>query len=115
MRILFAYSGLALALTCLFILIIILRFGKSKLHKVWALFNLAVGCWGAGMWLLSIRVHPDLVALLIWRFSHIGGIFIAVFFSHVIYQFCNLNNKKILFLSYAYGIVFVLLAIFNPY
>lgn len=91
-----------------------LKFGKSKLQKLWALFNLAVGVWGWSMWLIAKQHYPESSALFIWRVAHIGGIFIAVFFGHVVNEFCGIKSNKALLLYYCYGIFFIFLSIFNP-
>ena len=89
----FAISGLLITFTCFGLIIILLRYGKTKLHKLWILFNLAVGIWGVGAFLVGISATRE-AAILSWRFAVCGGVFIPVFFFHVVNVFCEAVNKK---------------------
>jgi len=106
----FSLSGLILGLTCLFLVIISEIKGKSLLHRVWSLFNIAVGSWGAGSFFIGRIKDPD-VALLTWRFTEISVVFIAVFFLHTTYLICNLRNRSLLYFAYFQGFIFSLLSI----
>ena len=46
---LYVYSGYTLVFTGLFLVSIILKFGKSKVARNWLLFNLSVFVWGVGV------------------------------------------------------------------
>ena len=113
MNILFSYSGLALTFTCFCVLVLILKFGRTTLHKVWALFNFAVGYWGIGMFLIG-RAGSAEQSLFLWRYAHVGGIFISIFFYHTIYILGNFKSKFILVTAYILGSFFIFLAVINP-
>ena len=104
----FAISGLLIAVTSLGLIIILLRYGKTKIHKMWALFNLSIIIWGIGGFFAGSSVLSD-VSLFWWRFSHIGVIAIPIFLFHGIYLLCGLKNKIVLFFVYFQGLIFALL------
>ncbi|MCQ9206176.1 MAG: GAF domain-containing protein, partial [Omnitrophica bacterium] len=96
---LFSLSGLAILITSLVLVFILLIYGKTRLHKVWTLFNLVLFIWGFGIFLLG-NATDDLLVQRIWRLIHIGGLSISVFFYHTVCRFCELNRKKILLFAY---------------
>lgn len=104
----FAISGLMLVLTCSFLTLLILIYGKTRLHRLWALFNIAVGVWGLGAFLIGITTVES-KALIYWRFANIGIIFIAVFFFHMICTFCEISRRPIIIFAYLQGILFLIL------
>ena len=104
----FSISGLMLFFTCLILFCIIWVNGKSKLHRLWAYFNVAVGIWGLGSFFISIGATES-AARLSWRLSHIGVIFIAVFFFHVICNFCEISRRKAIIAAYLQGVLFLAL------
>ena len=96
---LFAISGILLGITSSLLALTLLVYGKSRLHRLWALFNISVAVWGFGCYLVGIATDKSM-ALLAWRFAHVGGLFVAVFFHHMICEFCELKRKKLIVLSY---------------
>ncbi len=76
---LFAIAGLILGITCLLLAIFVFFLRKTKLHNIWVFFNLAVAIWGIGCFIVGIA-STEPRALLGWKFAHVGGIFVAVFF-----------------------------------
>jgi len=103
----FSLAGLILFFTSLVLVIVIFRFGKTYLHRIWAFFNISVLIWGIGCYFIGRSSIPQ-EALTWWRISQIGVIFIAVFLYHVIYLICNIKSKRILFFVYLQGIIFLL-------
>ena len=106
----FAISGLILFFTCIILTLTILIYGKTKLHRLWALFNIAVGIWGFGTFLAG-KATAELAALHSWRFTHVGAIFLSIFFFHVICTFCEIERPKIIIAAYLQGIFFLILNI----
>ncbi len=104
---LFSISGLLLALISFVLVFIILKYGKKRLHRVWALFNIAVCIWGIGSFFIG-KATTETEALFWLRIAHIGVILIPVFFLHVIFLLCEISRKKILAITYIQGIVFLL-------
>ncbi len=110
---LFAISGILISVVSSILIVILLIFGKSRLHKIWLLFNLSVLIWGIGTFLLSRSITTS-EAWLSWKVATTGGLYLAVLFYHTIYVFCGIDKKKILALIYAQGVTFWLLTIFTP-
>lgn len=105
---LFSISGLLLSVTCFTLFLIILKYGRTRLHHIWALFNIAVAIWGVGAFYVGKATDPY-TALYWLKIAHVGIIFIPVFFFHFVYIMCELNLKKLLILSYCFGMIFLLL------
>src|SRR3990167_6806744 len=95
-------SGLFVAIVIFPLFIINLKYGRSRVAKLWAMFNLAVTVWGLGSFFVGISSTPE-QAICSWRFAHIGVIFIAVFFYHVIFVFCKLKSRVLLYFAYIQG------------
>jgi signal transduction histidine kinase len=108
----FSLSGLLILCTFPILTILSLKNYKSELHGIWAIFNIAVGIWGFGALLVSISKDKE-SAFLYWKLAHVGIIFIPILYFHVSVVFCNLLNKKILFLLYVIFSLFLLSNISN--
>ncbi len=104
----FSIAGLLLASTCLVVAIIVLIYGKTKLHRIWLLCNVAICIWGIGSFFVG-RATTVSEALISWRFAHLGGVFIAVFFYHMTCLFCEINRRKTIIFAYIQVIFFQIL------
>lgn len=109
---LFSLSGLFVAITTLVLLVILLFYGKTRLHRIWTLFNLTVFAWGIGTFLVG-RAATSLQASIGWKIAGTGGLLIAVFFYHTVYILSNLKKKKILFFVYLQAFIFWILMCFT--
>lgn len=110
----FSLSGLALSFICTFLVFVILKSARSKLHYVWALFNISVAMWGLGSFFM--RKEVDFYVALFWiRFAHVGVIFLAVFFFHVVYLVCRISNRLLLLFTYYQGVFFAIMAWSNVF
>lgn len=107
---LFAFSGMLLGTTCLALVLIIAFYGKTRLHRVWLLFNVAVAIWGFGSFFIGIASNPS-SALTSWKFATIGAIFLSVFFYHMSCIFCNVEEarRKLIIFAYVQAFFFLLL------
>ena len=103
---LFSISGLSLGLTCMLLALIIARYGKTKLHRIWFFFNSSVAIWGFGCFIVG-QASTESTALFGWRFAHVGGIFVAIFFYHMSCIFCDLKRRKSVLAVYLIGLFFV--------
>ncbi|MBI5408539.1 MAG: hypothetical protein HZA14_04145 [Nitrospirae bacterium] len=99
-----------IVVTSIALLFVIILFGKTKLHKIWAVMNLVVAIWGAGSFLVGQADNPE-AALFGWRVGLGGATLISVFFFHTICVFGNLKRRKTLFYAYSQAISFVILSI----
>jgi len=106
---LFSFSGLLIILTVPVITILSLKQKRSKIHVVWSIFNIAVGIWGLGAFLISISRDPE-SSLLYWKLAHVGIIFIPPLHYHVSSVFCELSNKKVLAVLYLQSSLFLILS-----
>ncbi|MDP2922876.1 MAG: ATP-binding protein [Candidatus Omnitrophota bacterium] len=111
---LFSFAGLVLSSTCFILMSIILLYGKKYIHYIWALFNIAVGIWGVGAFLVG-QASSEPSALLRWKIAHIGIIFIPIFVFHLSYILCEIRKKYLLIIIYAQGIIFLILNFINHF
>jgi signal transduction histidine kinase len=110
----FSISGLFIAGTSLILTFILLIYGRSKLHRIWTLLNIAVLVWGVGCFLAG-RASSPVDALNSWRIAISGGLFIGVFFYHMVYIFSETRKKGELITVYAVGVCFFLLTVATEY
>lgn len=85
---------------------------RTKVHKLWALFNTTVGVWGVLLFLAAQAEKPE-VALFIWRMEHAAVFFLAVFFYHFTLCFCSQDKKRSLFLAYSLAFLISCLFLFS--
>ena len=102
----FLAAGLLLGITCFLLALTLFMKGKTKLHRIWMLFNLSVSIWGFGCFIVA-QASSELIALYSWRFAHVGGLFISVFFYHMICNFCGLKRRRSIIASYIIGLFFL--------
>jgi signal transduction histidine kinase len=109
---LFSIAGLTCGISSSALALLALLFGKTRIHRILAFFNISVAIWGFGGYLVGGATTNNF-AIFGWKFAHIGGIFVAIFFYHMVFEFCELKNNKIIYISYAIGILFLYLDIFT--
>lgn len=107
---LFSIAGLILGITSSSLAVIVFMYGRSMLHRIWVFFNIAVAIWGFGCFMVGQSVN-ETSALFAWKFAHIGGIFVSVFFYHMVCEFCELSRRKSIIVAYAVGTGFLFLDI----
>lgn len=107
----FALAGLLIAITCFVLIIILLKYSRTKVHRLWILFNFAVGIWGIGVFFIGTSSTKQ-AAFVSWNIALTGGILIPVFFFHMVNVFCEQVNRKVLIFAYLQGIIFILLSLF---
>jgi len=79
--------------------VFVFSFGKEKLHRVWALFNIVSSIWGFGLCFATFaKSVPQ--ADIWWKVAFTGSMTIPIVFFHVCYLLCNLKNKTLLILGY---------------
>jgi len=103
---LFAIAGLSCGVSCLILAFIAMSYGKTKAHSLLVFFNIAVAIWGFGGCFVGIAKTPE-AAMFGWKFAHIGGAFVAVFFYHLICVFCGIKiNSALLKFGYVQATIF---------
>ncbi len=92
--------------------IVFLLFAKTKIHRIWGIFNFIVGSWAFFTFLASAAQNPNL-AFHFWIISHRFGYFIAIVFAHFVTEYCSYKTQKIIICGYIYAIttnIFILMA-----
>ena len=107
----FTISSVSLILTSFVLLIVLLIYGKTKLHRICAMFNFSVFVWAVGTLLISLYSKPS-QALIGWKIAVTGGLFIAALFYHTAYIVGGLLKKKILVIIYSQAAMFWLVSCF---
>ena len=106
----FAIVNIFIAVMCLTLAIVILKYAQNSAHRIWAFFNLVLTVWSFSFFLVGISVNKE-QASYYWRFVFIASFFIPVVFYHFVIAFCKLNRKILLVLCYAYAIFLSLLSL----
>ena len=103
---LFAVASLILGITSILLAFVVWIYGKrNELHTVWGLFNFSVSIWGIGCFIVG-TASDETTALNAWKFAHIGGLFISIFFYHMVCAFSKLDRKKSTIAAYLFGVFF---------
>ncbi len=98
-------------ISCLFFGFFVFSKNPSKrLYQLWLLFSAAVALWGLAAFRLGQipESHKEL-AVLWWRITYLGIIFIPVFLYHFIYTWLGLKRKIFLYCFYLWGLFFFIL------
>lgn len=98
----FFLSSITLSITELFLIIILLKYGKEKIHRIWLLFNFSIFLWAYGS---AVSIYFNFlsftkIAILSWKISVFGVSFIPVFLLHSILLLTNQKYNKILGFCY---------------
>jgi len=105
---LFAISGILIAVSCFLLSLLVFKSNpKKRINQISALSGLCVAIWGVGIYVIAQTIDKN-SAFLYWRLAHIGVIFIPVFFVHFVYKLLGINNKKVLRIIYALGLLFLI-------
>lgn len=107
----FFFSSLTLSITTLFLAIVLFKYGKDKIHRMWMWFNLSVFIWGLGALLISKTVNQSL-SNIFWRFAGTGVSLTSVCVLHMVYliEGQSIHSlKKKLILPYSLAIFYDIL------
>ena len=105
----FFFSSLSLAITELFLVIILIKYCKNKTQKISIFFNVAVFVWASGTTITNVINLNYQLRKITWRVADIGAAFIPTFLLHMVFLLTKRVSKKILFFSYAQAFIFALL------
>jgi signal transduction histidine kinase/CheY-like chemotaxis protein len=106
----FALSGLSVGISCLILSSIAVYFGKTKLHRLLLLFNVAVAVWGFGLFFVGIA-DTGQKAIVGWQIAHFGGFFIAPSYFHMISIFCGIDRRKLIYFAYSQAVFFAFIGL----
>jgi len=90
---LFAIAGLLCGGFCAILALIAFIYGKAKIHRILAFFNVAVALWGIGSFLVGIS-NSEAEAMFAWKITYVGGVFISALFFHMVCTFCKIQRKS---------------------
>ena len=105
-------SFVTISITCLALSLLISRFGREKIHRLWSLFNISLAGWALACFIGTISKDPK-ASLFWWTLGQLSGIWCTAFFFHVVCILCNINRRFILILGYVNAIVFDILGVTN--
>jgi len=108
----FIISNLLVAITCAILIFIILRYGSTKLHYLWAFFNFTPGIWGFGAFFIGIARNEQ-EAMLAWKIALFGAMITPVVCYHVTTVLGNLKRTQLLIALYVIFIIAYILTIFD--
>ncbi len=111
---LFSSASLLLAATCFLLCVVIFLSRKNTLHTAWLFFNISVGLWAAGAFVIAQIKEPQL-ALSMWRVVEVSVAFIAVLFFHVTVLVCDLKFQGLLKLCYIQSVLFSFASLLSPH
>lgn len=107
---LFALASLSLGVASSLLAAIIFIGAKKRLHVIWGFMNVAIAIFGFGTYMVGVANNYD-KAFFSWQLTFCGIPYIAVFFYHIVHEFCNLKNKLFLWLAHLHGALFALTSI----
>ncbi len=108
----FAISSILLAITSFILISILLISRKTNFLLIMICFNIAVFVWGIGTFIAGKADSPE-SALVGWQIGLGGGVFIAMFFYHLVCSLCEIRRRWFLIATYLLGALFSLLMIFK--
>lgn len=103
----FALSGLLIGIFNTAVAFFVFWKGQQKVHRLWAMFCVVAAIWGWGGYLIANTDNIQ-TADFLWRVTHIGIIFIPVFFIHFIINFLKLKRKWLIRIIYILGFIFLI-------
>jgi signal transduction histidine kinase len=105
----FAWSGLLTGLSCTLMAgMVYLTNRAGRVNRLWAVFCLAVSVWGLGALLAGLTPKPE-AALLVWKATHVGVIFIPILFYHFVLVYTDARPTPLLRAGYAISLVFLVM------
>jgi len=107
----FSFSGLLVLISSLFFgFFVFLKNPKNKINRLWLIFSIAVSLWGlAALKIGLIPQEKKELALLWWRITYLGIIFIPVLFYHFVHAWLGIKKNLFLNLFYFWGLFFFIL------
>ena len=108
----FSFSGLILAFTSIILVAILIVYGRTKVHRIWMLFNLSLVWWGIGVYFMGKCSNP-LQTIVVTKIAYVGVIFISVFFYHFSCEFSEAKRSGWILFAYIQGLVFSFLSLSN--
>ena len=107
----FALSGLLVLLSSLFFgFFVFFKNIKNRINQIWGLFSIAVALWGFAAFRIGLIPEAEReLAVLLWRITYLGIIFIPVLFYHFVHVWLGIKRKILLYFFYLWGFFFFIL------
>lgn len=114
---LFALSGILITTSSLLFGIFVFSEDKrNRSYQFWLIFNLTVATWGIGAYKIGITLEEEKeVALSLWRLTHIGIIFIPIFFTKFIHSWLDIKRRLYTDLLYIFALIFSVINLYDLY
>jgi len=109
---LFALISLIVSISCALLAIFTFIQAKNKIHQIWGVFNADVALWCMGLYFVGIS-QTSLEASFYWKLAFVSNTFISALFYHLIYSFCQLKERRLLFLIYLQALLFSFTILFS--
>ncbi len=108
---LFLLANLLLSTTSLVLIVFLLIYGKTVIHRIWTVCNISIFAWGFGSVLID-RSESQPSLIIAWSIALVGGYFIAVLYYHTVYILTERKNNKFLVFAYLFTFLASLFTIF---
>ena len=89
-------------------LLVYLKARHSAANRLWIIFVGSVAIWGFGGYKCS-TITDKATALLWWRLTYIGIIFIPTLFTHFVHLLLGIKRRKTIFTIYLLSVVFLII------
>ena len=99
-------------LSCTTVVFLFFIYGKNKLQRFWAIFNLSVALWALFNSIAVSAVNPQ-TSYLFWRIMMIPTIFIGATFYQFVCTFTSEESKHLIPFSYFYCFLFTWISLTN--
>jgi len=109
----FAITSLSVSICCLVLGIFIFVIAKTKIHRIWAIFNLSCFTWAIGTFFVAISDSPR-NAEFWWRCAYGLGAFVPYMFYRFNHAFCELEKARALKIIFITSLVFIPANLFFP-
>ncbi|MFH1188987.1 MAG: hypothetical protein V1652_04060, partial [bacterium] len=105
----FALSGFLFGFSTIFFgLFTYLKDRHGKINQRWLYFCISTAIWGfGGAIIANINYQSYDWALFAWRVTHIGVIFIPIFFLYFMYTWLEIEKPKLIKFHFAVGSIFL--------
>ncbi len=105
----FAFSGFLWGITSLSLAIFVMIVGKTKLHRLWAIFNFVITIWALGYAAAALSTDVE-NAKFWWRVANLGGFLNGVILLNLVCVLGGLKKRFLLIFGYVIAVIFQIFA-----
>ena len=103
-------SGLIIFITSFGLTLLLVKFGKTQVQRMWMLFNISVCVWGLGTWGIGWASDPFWIEVS-WKTAICGGLAIGLSNYLTVHFLTGLANRILLITVCAYTVLFMALTL----